>query len=335
MVNFARVRIGNEAVSKGKEMNDEMMVSVICTVYNQERYIRQCLESLVQQQTTFRYEVLVHDDASKDNSAEIIKEFAQKYPSVIIPVFQKENQYSQGINPTHILLNRARGKYVAVCEGDDFWISQDKLEKQVDFMERHPEYSLCVHAAYYAKEDGTLVLSEQFKPYETECTVSTEEILSGWKFATNSILYRREARKDLEIPYQQKCSSGDFATLVYLALQGKVYYMPDVMSAYRVESIGSLNWTWKKKPDKYIQSRREFANMLRRIDAYTSGKYHQTISRNIEQVEFSVAYAGGNLPEAKKNKALYDKLEMVKKVKLYVQYYFPGMYEVIAGTLKR
>lgn len=319
---------------EGIAMNNEIMVSVICTVYNHERYIRQCLDSLVTQETSFGYEVLVHDDASRDNSAEIIREYAQKFQSVVIPVFQKENQYSKGINPIHILLNKARGKYVAVCEGDDFWVSQDKLEKQVDFMEGHSEYSLCVHAAYYAREDGTLDPSKKFKAYDTEKTVSTEEILSGWKFATNSILYRREARKDLEIPYQQKCSSGDFATLVYLALQGKVYYMADVMSAYRVESIGSLNWTWKKNPDKYIQSRIEFANMLRRIDAYTSGAYHQTINRNIEQVEFSVAYASGDLPEAKKNKALYDKLEMVKKVKMYVQYYFPGIYEVIARALK-
>lgn len=314
-------------------MNDEIMVSVICTVYNHEKYIRQCLDSLVKQKTPFKYEVLVHDDASQDGSAAIIKEYAQKFP-LVVPVLQKENQYSKGIKPTHILLKRARGKYIAMCEGDDFWVSQDKLAKQVNFMESHPEYSLCVHAAYYAKEDGTLDYVKQFKAYETEQTVSTEEVLSGWKFATNSILYRRKARKDLEIPFQQRCSNGDFATLVYLALQGKVYYMPEAMSAYRIESIGSLNWVWKKNPDKYIQSRKEFSNMLHRIDVYTGEKYHQIIEKNIEQVEFSIAYAGGNLPEAKKYVTLYEHLVMQEKIKLYVQYFFPKIYEMIIKSIK-
>lgn len=310
-------------------MNDEIMVSVICTVYNHGKYIRQCLDSLVEQKTSFKYEVLVHDDASQDGSVGIIKEYAQRFPKIVVPVLQKENQYSKGINPTHILLKKARGKYIAMCEGDDFWVRKDKLAKQVSFMESHPEYSLCVHAAYYANEDGKLDYVNQFMAYETEQTVSTEEVLSGWKFATNSILYRRDARKDLEIPFQQRCSNGDFATLVYLALQGKVYYMPEAMSAYRVESIGSLNWVWKNNPNKYIESRKEFSNMLRRIDDYTGGKYHQIIEQNIEQVEFSVAYAGGNLSEAKRYSTLYDHLKVQEKIKLYVQHFFPKIYEII------
>lgn len=312
-----------------------IMVSVVCTVFNHERYIRQCLDSLLSQKTDFKYEILIHDDASTDKSADIIEEYAERYPDKIIPVLQTKNQYSQGINPTNILLKRARGKYIAICEGDDFWTSEEKLQKQVDFMEKNPEYSLCVHAAYYAHENGKLDTKFLFKAYEIGKTVSTEEILRGWNFATNSILYRSDSRKSLDIPYRGKCENGDFAILVYLSLQGKVYYMPDCMSAYRVNSVGSLNWGWNRDAEKYAQARREFANMLRRIDAYTKCKYHETIAECIEKVELSAYYATGDLKSLKKNKKMYRKLTFTQKIKVWFQYCFPNVFQSVQSKVKR
>lgn len=309
-------------------MDTDIMVTVLCTVYNHEKYIRKCLDSLVNQKTSFPYEIIVHDDASTDASAEIIRHYAEQY-DCIVPVFQAENQYSRGGRPGNIIFPMARGKYVAICEGDDFWTCREKLQRQVSFMESHPEYSLCVHAAYYANEDGSLNHEKFFRPYVVDRTIETEEILAGWKFATNSMLYRKAAREDLEIPFRKECANGDFATATYLATKGKVFYFADIMSAYRETSVGSLNWVWKKDADKYVQSRREFAQMLGRIDAYTDGAYHAVIDEHIGRIDFSIAYAEGNLRKAKEYKDGYDKLTTREKLKLYVQFYFPRMYRII------
>ena len=99
---------------------DEIMVSIICTAYNHEKYIRDALDGFVSQKTNFKFEILVNDDASTDRTAEIIREYEMKYPDLMRPVYQTENQYSKGVRISHdILIPRARGKYLAYCEGDD------------------------------------------------------------------------------------------------------------------------------------------------------------------------------------------------------------------------
>ena len=124
-------------------MDKEILVTVICLTYNHEKYIRECIDGFVMQKTNFAYEVIIHDDASTDNTAEIIKEYQQKYPDIIIPILQTENQYSKKvpIGKTFIY-PRAKGKYIALCEGDDYWIDPYKLQKQVDFLEDNPDYVL-------------------------------------------------------------------------------------------------------------------------------------------------------------------------------------------------
>lgn len=128
-------------------MEEEIKVSVYCLAYNHEKYIKDCLEGFVNQKTNFKYEVIVHDDASTDNTASIIKEYASKYPNIIKPILQKENQYSQSLQ--HIIDKfiepALKGKYVAICEGDDYWCDNYKLQKQVGILENHPEYVACTH----------------------------------------------------------------------------------------------------------------------------------------------------------------------------------------------
>ena len=117
-----------------------IIVTICCTVYNHEPYIRKCLEGFVMQKTNFRFEAIVHDDASTDNSVEIIKEFEEKYPDIIKPIYEVENQYSKhGGSLWRILNEHTRGKYVAFCEGDDYWTDPLKLQKQVCFFKNHPE----------------------------------------------------------------------------------------------------------------------------------------------------------------------------------------------------
>ena len=133
----------------------EIGVSVLCMAYNQEKYIRQTLESFVMQKTNFPFEVLINDDASTDKTPEIIKEFADKYPNIIKPVYQKENQYSKGVSiHNDFLFPKAAGKYLAFCEGDDFWTDENKLQIQYDIMEKNPDCHLCLHKVRVVSENG-------------------------------------------------------------------------------------------------------------------------------------------------------------------------------------
>ena len=126
-------------------MITEPLVSVCCLTYNHVKYVGQCLEGFACQKTNFPFEILIHDDASQDDTQNVILEFAAKYDSEVVkPICQKINQVSQGISPLRqILLPRVKGKYIALCEGDDYWTDPLKLQKQVDFLEAHPEYGMC------------------------------------------------------------------------------------------------------------------------------------------------------------------------------------------------
>ncbi|MBQ9591392.1 MAG: glycosyltransferase [Paludibacteraceae bacterium] len=129
------------------------LVSICCITYNHAPFIRQALDGFLMQEAPTGVErdeewleILVHDDASTDGTDAIIREYASKYPTKIYPLYEQENQYSKGVIVDGFNYKRARGKYIAYCEGDDYWTDAQKLRKQVDFMESHPDYSLCFHA---------------------------------------------------------------------------------------------------------------------------------------------------------------------------------------------
>ena len=131
------------------------MVSIRCITYNHAPYIRQCLEGFVMQKTNFRFQAVVHDDASTDGTTEIVREYAEKYPDIIVPMYEEENRWSKhdGTLLT-CMLPYLKGKYIAECEGDDYWTDPLKLQKQVDFMESHEDYSICIHNAKTSYSDG-------------------------------------------------------------------------------------------------------------------------------------------------------------------------------------
>ena len=281
---------------------EQYMVSVLCSTYNQIKYIRTCLDSLLNQKTNFKYEIIVKDDASTDGQQEIIKEYAKTYPDKVIPMLLEENHFSRGLG--HLayekFLNMSRGKYVAICEGDDFWTDENKLQIQVDFMEKHPECSLCGHAAYYANEDGTLRRDKYFRLIEESRYLTTEELIENWMLATNSQLYRKSVRKDVVIPYQGKCINGDYAALIYFSLKGKVYFLNRLMSAYRLFNIGSLSRAGRDDLQLNKERILEFANMLDRIDAYTNGKYSASVEKFKTKLLFSLFLSLNNREELKK-----------------------------------
>ncbi len=167
-----------------------VMVSIYCLAYNHEQYIRDTLEGFINQKTKFRYEVIVHDDASTDNTATIIKKYAEKYPHIIKPVLQKKNQHSQGVQIVkEILFPLLTGKYIAICEGDDYWCNCYKIQKQVEFLEEHQEYSACVHNTkmYNVKENKfKTMFGEKEKDLELEDVI----YYGGQSYHTSSVMCR-------------------------------------------------------------------------------------------------------------------------------------------------
>ena len=175
--------------------NNEIMVSVLCLAHNHEQYIAQALESFVTQKTDFRFEVLVNDDASTDGTADIIRQYAEKYPDIIVPFYQEKNLFSQGIVIyDKVFYPVARGKYFASIEGDDYWCDPMKLQLQVDYMEAHPECACCVHNTVIRTVGG----SEPNKLYissptgDRELDLRTVMMGMGKAYHTSSLLARRE-----------------------------------------------------------------------------------------------------------------------------------------------
>lgn len=251
------------------------MVSVYCPTYNHKKYLSRCLDSIVAQKTSFPFEIIVRDDASTDGTSDIIKTYQAQYPDRIVPLILSENHFSQGLSLVAFekAFRLMRGKYIAVCEGDDFWTDENKLQKQVDFMESHPDHSLCGHASFCADENGTFIKDKFFRPKQESCDLTMEEIIGSWSMPTCSLFYRKSCRTDIIIPFQGDCINGDYAQMVYFALKGKVYYLDEPLGAYRISSSGSISQRIRKDPAYLKKIRLQFAGMLDRINDYTDGQY--------------------------------------------------------------
>lgn len=252
---------------------DGIEVSIICLTYNQEKYIRDTLDGFLIQQTNFSYEILVHDDVSTDGTVEILKEYQQKYPNKIRLILEEENQYSKGVDLTKdICFPLARGKYIAFCEGDDYWTYKGKLQAQYDIMEADPEISLCYHnAVVYNEGKDTLFLnvfshkSGYIKDRDVICPTK------GW-YPTASSFYRAEYLRDYP---DLHAPTGDEGMRCYMACKGRLYFINQAWCVYREASDGG--WNTKFKKDKEIADRyvKNLVTFLINFNEYSAGKYER------------------------------------------------------------
>ncbi len=230
-------------MSTNADYSHQVLVSIRCLVYNHGPYLRQCLEGFVMQQTNFRFEAIVHDDASTDNSAEIIREYAEKYPDIIKPIFESENQYSKHDGSlARVTFCACTGKYIAQCEGDDYWIDPHKLQKQIDYLESHPDCILCFTNAFMHWEDGSGRPDTLFAPNLEERDYRGPELAANWITPTASFVYRRSVR---ELDYFQQVINhpklrivGDIPVVLACAHLGKVHALSDVTCVYRRQPNG-------------------------------------------------------------------------------------------------
>ena len=256
------------------------MVSVVCLTYNHAGYIRDALEGFVAQRAPWRFEVIVHDDASADGTAETVREYERRYPELIRGVYQTENRYSQGVDiPRTFLYPLIRGRYVALCEGDDYWTDPHKLEKQVAALEAHPEVDICAHRALQTRDGRPM---GHVAPAWRDGVISAKRvILGGGNFvATASLLCRRETY--LQRTPMREILANDYSLQIQGSLRGGLYYLHDCMSVYRKGTPGSWSARKGSLSEAFVQKRRE---MLEALDAYTEGRYRRSIRRRLRRYD--------------------------------------------------
>ena len=292
-------------------MND-IMVSICCLVYNHKNYIRQALDSFLMQKTNFRFEILINDDCSTDGTTEIIKEYENKYPHIIKPLYHKENQYSKSYrqgNMMSITFNfpRVSGKYTAMCEGDDFWIDENKLQKQFDLMEADPNCSFCAHTVRCTDEKGT-PLNQTVPENDTVKNgfLTSEEAVDKicrlpYMFQTSSYFFRSEHLKEMvkNTPeFFEYSSSMDVLFMLYFASKGDVYYLDDEMSCYRLNSSSSIMDNLvadkAKKSQKLIKHYTEHLKSLNAYNSYTKQQFEKSVTFAIRKCEYHLKLIKGD-----------------------------------------
>lgn len=275
-------------------------VSVCCTAFNHENYITQAIESFLMQETNFPFEVIVRDDCSTDKTADIIREYSKQYPNIIKPILEVENQYSQGKEGSIKLVKKSDAKYIALCEGDDYWISPLKLQKQIDLLESNSTLKgVHTKVLYVDKDNNTLGQSDRVeKGFET---IDYKYLAQRNTIHTCSFVFTKDIVDDNLCEMLREAPVGDLVYFLKTALSGNIGYVNELMSAYR-KNIGiSSHW----KPGQSIQ------NVIKVYDIFNK-KYAEirpitNISKRYYYYKLSTMYAR----EYAYSKALYNYLLML------------------------
>lgn len=255
-------------------MNEEVMVTVVCPTYNQGRYLRQGLDSIFVQKVNFKYEVLVGEDCSPDNTNEILKEYLDKYPDVL-QVFHREHNLKQSRN-VYDLFMRSKGKYIIILDLDDYWTDSEKLQKQVDFLEQNPEYIGTAHDFDLIDAEGKPLFREgrPIKKFLGRAFSLQDFLENGFVYQTGTFCYHNIWREnqDWTILYKSDRTVVDLTVNSLLLLRKNVFIMPESMSIYRdVVSENGLNCRSVCAKDVALDWK-TMTEQLEKLNAYFEGK---------------------------------------------------------------
>lgn len=226
--------------------NDKIMVSVCMITYNHETYIAQAIEGVLMQKCDFLIELIIGEDCSTDKTRQICKEYALKYSEInLLP-----SETNIGLMPNFIrTLQACTGKYIALCEGDDYWTDPLKLQKQVDFLEGNPEFAGCAHQTLVVFEDNNK--DPHIFQANVPKVIELKDILAGRKFHTASLVFRTFICN--EHPFPPNITSGDRALFFLIIYYGKIYFFEDIMACYRKNSGGISSWVTVKHLEKDLE----------------------------------------------------------------------------------
>lgn len=307
-------------------MNDKIMVSIRCITYNHGKFIRRALDSFLMQKVNFKYEIIIHDDASTDDTADIIREYESRYPEIIKAVYQKENQYSQGKNISIFFENLMRGKYVAYCEGDDYWTCAEKLQLQVDYLEEHPECSFTFHNADIVNvdEEFQCVFLPEDMLYShvwqnNDMVLEPYQIIELGFIPTASIVARTELVKK-RVPFCKNQVCGDLPLRLFLAMHGNAYYINKTMSAYRTGNVNSVSGQAHLSKERVLKTVEGHIKILNGFNEYSNFKWSQHIEYDIarRKLRYCINYMDDHLLEAKELRKL---IRSELKTKYRIRYF--------------
>ena len=313
-------------------------VSINMLAYNHEKWIAKAIEGVVNQKTKYKFKLYIHDDFSSDHTTEIIKEYVDKYPNIIVPFYETENQYQKGVEITKtIMLPKMNGKYIAMCEGDDFWIDQYKLEKQINYMESNLSCSMCFHNAVVVDMDNKKIRNffpqkiwndkEIIKKINSseDSNFSTEEMIKLDFVPTASLVLRMDNFKEvLNFPY-----SLDLLVRLVGANRGETHYINQVMSAYRTNNphsaSGKVNNSMELLKKNFYDLH---CNILDEFDKYTCYIYSDDIYQLKQRKELRLYSKEMDLKKMKAT-GVFTELCLEYKFKLYLKKYFSGLFYLL------
>ena len=292
------------------------LVSVFMLTYNHEKWISKAIEGVINQKTNFKFKLYIHDDYSCDKTREIIIEYARQYPDLIELILADENRYSQGIRVSlEIMAPIAQGKYVALCEGDDYWIDCNKLQKQIDYLEKHSQCTLLFSNAKVIDTNdnnlGDFFPSNVWNDREInnkiqskkEENFSIEEMIFLDFVPTASLVFKKEIylelsnfRKIIDIAYRLVATS-----------QGYAHYFPDFFVAYRTGNDNSASGSIQRSPVKLKENFYDLhCEILSEFDLYTNGKYYDIVKKEKERKLLLYKLKIGKFKDVIKNKNFYN-----------------------------
>lgn len=343
-------RTQEEIMRKWPKECDNPLVSICCTTYNHEKYITNTLDGFLIQNTDFPFEVIVHDDASTDCTANIIRKYEIKYPRIIKPIYEKENQYSKKDDSIfRIILPYLKGKYVAFCEGDDYWCCPNKLTKQVYALEQHPECSICTHNVQPIYENGDIKQGCLIPGKKINPGVVTQDEYAYWlllkaqcTFQFSSYFFKSDYLFEIEKnkPYYFKFAHvSDEKYQRYCLNKGKLFFIPDVMSCYRLQSINS----WTLREFSSIANKKKHCDEMIKLDEafdifsnhkfssyIEEGKKERFLSFLVQTKQFKEIFRKEN-----REKLPSLKFSLMTRYKLYSFFPFLQKCFFVISTIKR
>ncbi|WP_131679674.1 glycosyltransferase family 2 protein [Metapseudomonas furukawaii] len=263
------------------------LVSVVCTTYNHKNYIEDAIRGFLIQKTDFPFEVIIHDDASTDGTDLIVRKYVEEYPTLIRLISQTENQYSKGKRVIPLAAKHAVGEYLALCEGDDFWVSPEKLSKQISSMKANSQCKISFHRALMGggQLSGRPISSSKLDwltyPSKTFVFPAKNVILGDGVFMpTPSIIVRKECLDSLP-EWFDETPVGDYFIQVLSSMPAGALYLPDAMCFYRTQSSGSWTKTMKSNPTMRLKFFDSYMSAMRKLGSAIDKRYVDKIEKMI------------------------------------------------------
>lgn len=320
----------------------DIEVSVLCLTYNHEKYIEDALKGFMLQETSFSFEVIIHDDASSDETRSILENYASRYPETITLILQSDNQYSKGVDILKdILVPRSKGRYLAICEGDDYWFDPLKLQKQYDLMEAYDECSFCFANAELIdaeskKSLGTMVKpggkSYRFPP--TTQRLSMDDMVSVGSIPTATYFFTKTAYEKIpKLP--EGAFSGDLTYQLFMSHPQGAVYLDDPVAAYRVGVPGSVSSQWRRSPEKSVRANASIILMWEYFDSWTDHHYEEEVRLQINKALYDNAkhLCDRRLLSFQSALLASSSISRLEKIKCVLLYVSPGLFKFVRAVM--